>query len=177
MAIYNASNTELNVYAFKAGLLSKIAHDLKLKFEHFQIDFDQDNFSIEASVDPASIAVVCCMKKGVEARGALSAADKKKILEYTYKDVLHSKRHTSISFRSSSVDKAGKGYTVQGTLSLHGVGRHIAARVTRAGDKLTTRFDINQPDYGIKPFSAMLGALKIKPVVTVEITVPVSSPA
>ncbi len=174
MATYNASNASVLVFTFKEGLLSRVAHDLQLSVRDFTIELDESSFAVQAAVDPASLRVVCCMKRGVEAPGTLSAGDKQKVIEYTNKDVLHPRQHRTIGFRSTSVHKAGDGFVVDGILSLHGVHKAISTRVTRAGGGYTTSFDINQPDYGIEPFSAMFGAMKVKPVVRVKVTVPAS---
>jgi hypothetical protein len=170
MATFNASNAELLVFTFKEGLLSKVAHDLKLTIGDFTIDFDEARSAISASAKADSLAVVCCMKKGREVPGTLSDGDKAKVLEYTRRDVLHPARHDTISFTSSSVQPVNGGYTVEGTLSLHGVVRAISVRVSQDGGALTASFDLDQRDYGIKPFSALLGAMKVKPVVTIKVT-------
>jgi len=73
------------------------------------------------------------------------------------------------------VTAEGEGYAVEGELTLVGRSRPVSARVTRAGAQLVTEVRLNQPDFGIKPFSAMFGTLKIQPHVIVRLTVPVES--
>jgi hypothetical protein len=36
----------------------------------------------------------------------------------------------------------------------------------------TAEFSFDQRDFGLKPYSAMLGTLKVKPVVRVKVTLP-----
>jgi hypothetical protein len=51
------------------------------------------------------------------------------------------------------------------------VSRRISAKASLRGDRWGAQISIHQPDYGIKPFSAMLGALKVKPKVRVRVFV------
>ncbi len=172
MPTYDARTSECHVFTFKEGLLSKVAHDLKLEFKRFSIELENDSPSLRATVDPSSLQVVCVMKNGREAPGTLSERDKATVLKYTRKDVLHPERHPEISFQSTSMEPSHEGFRVTGTLTLHGVSRSIQAAVVRDGDRLTTTLEIHQPDYGIKPFSAMMGTMKVKPDVTVRIAIP-----
>jgi hypothetical protein len=41
-----------------------------------------------------------------------------------------------------------------------------------AGDRVVARLTLNQPDYRIKAFRAMMGALRVKPEVLLEVSVP-----
>ena len=176
MARYDASNAECLVFSYKEGLLSKLAHDLKIKAERFSIDVDEDTGAITASFDPASLQPVCAQVDGRDDPRALSAGDKKKIYANITKDVLHSKKHPEVTFISSSVEKRDGGYRVTGELQLHGQRRAIHADVLDENRHWVTEVPIYQPDFGIKPFTAALGALKIKPGVKVQIRVPQKGP-
>jgi hypothetical protein len=44
--------------------------------------------------------------------------------------------------------------------------------VRAEGDRWVAEMNIHQPDFGIKPYTAALGALKVKPEVMVRISVP-----
>jgi hypothetical protein len=61
---------------------------------------------------------------------------------------------------------------VRGKLALHGRERAVELALRREGERLRGEVRIEQPEFGIKPFRALLGALKIKPGVMVEIDVP-----
>ena len=54
---------------------------------------------------------------------------------------------------------------VVGKLTLHGQSQEIRGK--RTGN--SAEFRIDQRAFGIKPYSAMLGALKVKPEVTVRV--------
>lgn len=166
----DASSVECLVFTEKEGLLSKVAHDLKIRVTRLSLSWD--GAILSARFEPGSLRVVDAMVKGRDAPGALSDGDKKKIEKSIVADVLHARKHRSIAFTSSEVVAEGKGYRIKGELSLHGVTRPISAKVNPGRGRWSTRISINQPDYGIEPFSAMLGTLKVKPRVRVRLSVP-----
>ena len=61
---------------------------------------------------------------------------------------------------------------VEGDLTLHGVTNRISVEARDDGARWNAEIILYQRQFGIKPFSAMLGALKIKPEVEVSISVP-----
>lgn len=167
----DATSATCHVYTFKEGLLSAVAHDLKLRVDRWTIEHDDER--VVATFDAASLRVECAMSRGVEAGDALSAKDKAETEENIRKDVLDTRRHREITFTSSRVTKRGDGYVVAGVLRIKGRERAITVPVEREGATLVAHYALEQPDFGIKPFSAMLGTLKIKPEVQVVVKVPV----
>ncbi len=172
MARYDAYNSECLLFSRKDGLLARLAHDLKLQVERFSIEVDDTTHRIEATFDPSSIRVVCAQVHGRDAPSTLSKGDKKKIYDNVTKDVLRVRKHPEIRFDSTNIVKRGEGFAVEGTLQLYGKSRHIHASVRADGDRWVAEVKIHQPDYGIKPYSAALGALKVKPDVIVQVSVP-----
>lgn len=172
MARYDAYNSECHIFSFKDGLLAKLAHDLKLQVERFSIEVDDDSKVITASFDPSSIRVVCACSDGQDDPSTLSDGDKKKILGNVTKDVLKVKKFPEIRFESSSVVPDGEGYKVAGALQLCGRSRNLQTQLRSEDGRLVTEITLHQPDYGIKPFTAALGALKIKPDVLIRLSVP-----
>ena len=67
---------------------------------------------------------------------------------------------------------AGDGFVVVGALTLHGTTRTLTVRSHAAGATQVAEVTLHQPDFGIKPFSAMLGTLRVKPDLKVRVTVP-----
>ena len=174
MATYDATNAECLVYSFKDGLLSKIAHDLKHRVTNFTLQVDERTRRIEADIDARSLRVECVMKDGVESDNGLSADDKKKIEQQVIDDVLNANAHPRIHFSSTDVSESADGLEIQGTLALNDHSVPVSAQGRRVNGHYEVDVTIHQPDFGIKPFSAMMGTLKIKPDVVVRMIVPAS---
>lgn len=172
MPRYDESSAQCLVFTFKDGLLSKIAHDLELAATRFHVDVADDGGSVQAVIDTASLRVVCAMKQGVEVPGELSDGDLRTIQGHLADDVLHTRKFPRAEFRSSAVHAVDGGQRLTGVLALHGVERPLSALVRTEGGQRCVEFSLHQPDFGIKPFSAMMGTLKIKPDVLVRVVVP-----
>jgi polyisoprenoid-binding protein YceI len=172
MPSYDANNAECVVFTFKEGLLSPVAHDLRLRISRFSIEIDAANSVLVARFDTSSLSVDTPMKDGVENPSALSAADRAKIAGQIREDVLHSAQHPEAKFRSTAViARADGGYDIQGELSLHGVSKSLAAQTRVVAGRQQLELTLHQPDFGITPYRAMLGTLKIRANVLVRVTV------
>lgn len=171
MARYDASNAQCLVFTYKEGLMSAVAHDLKLRVTRWSLEVDADQGTAVGDFDPTSLRLVNAMKDGRDNPSAFGL-DAATIEKNIAKDVLHTRRHRSVRFEADTVRAAGDGYEVSGRLSLHGHSRDIKAVVALRQGRLETTVRLYQPDFGIKPYSAMFGALKIKPHVDVKISVP-----
>jgi polyisoprenoid-binding protein YceI len=173
MPHYDANNAEALVFTFKDGLLSKIAHDLKVKVTGFSVDVDPSQASVKADFDPRSLKVLGAVQDGAVDPKALSDADKEKIESQIQKEVLEADRHGRITFTSERVARRPDGgYDISGELDLHGTKRSISVQTRVEGAQQVAEVELNQPDYGIVPFKAMMGTLKVKPAVRVRISVP-----
>jgi len=156
------------VLTFKEGLLSAIAHDLELDVPTHEVHVEGDA-KVEATFDARSIRVVTAKKNGQSDPSALSAADKKKIEATIADEVLESGKFPQIRFVSTSVAPAGDGFAVRGDLTLHGVTRSISFTTRTEGAARVAEVTLHQPDFGIAPYRAMLGTLKLKPDVRVRV--------
>jgi hypothetical protein len=171
MPSFDATTAECLVFTYKDGLLSAIAHDLKIKVSQFQIQINEAN-QIEAKFLTNSLRVVNPMQAGAENPSMLNASDKRKIEQTIIDEVLHSARFSEIKFVSTSVKATGDTYQIEGQLTLHGQTKSISFTTKREANRHSAELKISQPDFGMKPYSAMLGTLKIKPEVTIKVSVP-----
>jgi polyisoprenoid-binding protein YceI len=170
MPSYDAENAECYVFTFKEGLLSAVAHDLRLELTRFRIEVDVANASVIGTFDTTSLRVDTPMKDGAENPTALSPADKAKIEAQIRDDVLHSAQHPQATFRSHSLAlRDDGGYDVSGDFTLHGVTRRLQARTLLVASRQQLELGLHQPDFGITPYRAMLGTLKIQSDVKVLI--------
>ncbi len=172
MPHFDQRSAECTVLTFKEGLLSAVAHDLQIRVSRFDMDIDDATLAVSARFDATSLQVVTAMHAGAPQPGALGEADKRKIEENILSDVLHARDYPEIRFRSTEITKDGEGYRVMGELSLHGKTRAVAFVARPDGERVRAEITLHQPDFGIKPYSAMLGTLKIKPDVILRASVP-----
>lgn len=174
MPTYDESNAQCLVYSYKDGLLSKIAHDLKHRVTRFSVHVDPRTGQVEAEIDATSLRVECVVKDGAEQTNGLSADDKRKIEDQIIEDVLHADVHPVIRFRSTRVAEGEDGLRIEGALSLNDCMRPVHTIARRVANSYQADLTIHQPDFNIKPFSAMMGTLKIKPEVVVRVILPAS---
>jgi polyisoprenoid-binding protein YceI len=151
---------EAFVYTFKEGLLSAVAHDLKIRVERVELEVDGET-AVRATFDAGSLRVVTTRRDGADAPGLLPTMLYGEIEKNIRNDVLKPAKFPQVKFESTSVTPG----EVLGRLTLCGVTREI--RCKREGDRVEARLDVR--DFGIKPYSAMLGTLKVKPEVVVEV--------
>ena len=166
MTRFDASNATVEVLTFKEGFLSPIAHDLRIRVATLDVEIDSDR--IVAEIDLSSLYVVCAVKEGSDEPGTLSESDKAKIRKTIRDDVLHASRYPIARFEADLADLDGE--TLQGELELHGESRMVTARLHQTGPDLNVEVNVHQPDFGIKPYSAMMGTLKVRADVVIHVT-------
>lgn len=173
MPQYDEKTAECQVFTFKDGLLSKMAHDLDIAVTRFKVDVDPSAPSIRAEFDPRSLRVKHAVKDGVPDPKALSDSDKEKIATQIQSEVLEVSQHERIVFVSKQVARRPDGsYSIAGDLTLHGTTRSITTETRLEGNRQIAEVVLNQPDYGVVPFKAMMGTLKVKPELRVRLSIP-----
>jgi hypothetical protein len=103
MVKFDPSNAECLVFVYKQGLLSMLAHDLRLQVTDFCLDVDEASRTLTARARASSLRVDCAMRDGAEAEKPLSAGDLKTIESVIVKDVLHSDKYPEIRFLSTCI--------------------------------------------------------------------------
>jgi polyisoprenoid-binding protein YceI len=172
---FEAATAECLVFTTAEGVLSALAHDLKLKVEAFTLAVDETTGAVVADFDPASVRVVCAMRGEDEAEGALGARDARTIAATIAREVLEVARYPAIRFHAPGPprhDAGESGLRIDGTLLLHGTLRDVAIHAARHGKWYVGEARLHQPDFGIRPYSAMLGTLRVAPDVRVRIAIP-----
>jgi len=160
----------IEVFTYREGALSALGHDLRLRATGFDIEILGD--SVKARVDTSSLRVVTAMRGGAPMQGALSDRDKADIERNCAREVLEAQRHPDATFVSFEVKQLEDQWMVRGKLTIHGVSHEGTFEVRREGAKAVARIDVDLRSFGMKPYSAMLGALRVKPVVLVVVEVP-----
>jgi polyisoprenoid-binding protein YceI len=80
------------------------------------------------------------------------------------KKQLHADEHPTISFASTGCEAKGEKVAVTGSLTVHGTPATVTAlmevEATDSSFSANGSFDANHADFGMKPYSALLGTLK-----------------
>lgn len=169
-ARFDENDAECLVFTYKEGLLSKLAHDLKLRVTRFRGEVAEGPLRVSASFDAGSLRVLCAVRDGIE--DLLGAADRRKIEETIRDEVLHSRAHPQVRFESTAVRAEGEGFRIEGTLRIRERERAVACITRLLDGRQVAELRLHQPDFGIRPYSTMLGTLKIRPDVLVRLAVP-----
>jgi len=155
------------IHTFKEGFLSALGHDLRLLVTGAQVDVQEAPLALTATFDAASIRVL-----GPLSGGALSDKDKGEIERNIRDTVLETARYPQIRFVAATIEPLGDGYRVSGHLELHGQRRPLTLTSRRDGPLQRATLALQQPDFGIKPYRAPLGVIKIKPEIRIELALP-----
>jgi len=170
MRHFDATTTELTIHTTREGVLSPVGHDLELVASALALDVDEAAGTVEARIDPRAIRVRGALLDGALDTTRLSPADVRKIEGHLRDDVLAVARHPEIRFsgRVARTTPSG-GHVVEGALTLHGTTRPVTLTTERAGEYESGEVALAQPDFGITPFRAMLGALRVRARVVVRV--------
>ena len=84
---------------------------------------------------------------------------------------LDAKKHPRITFIADDISETPMGYRLAGTLDIHGTSRRKTVELTvedRGTEwSMSTEVEVVQSDFGVRPYSLMMGALKVADAVTV----------
>jgi polyisoprenoid-binding protein YceI len=156
-------NASLHVETGRSGAAAKAGHDLTIDVTSWEATLEVgDSASLTLSADPTALHV----REGKGGLQALGDDDKADIRKTIDKDVLKKK---DITFTSSSVEAAGDGLKVTGDLQMGGKSKSLTFDLSENGGTLTGTAPVKQTDWGIKPYSALFGALKVNDEVKVVV--------
>lgn len=170
---FDATSAECVVLVLKEGMLSAVAHDLKLRVEEFEVAIDQPTRAVAAIFNAESLRVVAAMKDGREEPTTLSEKNKHEIELNISLEVLKNREYPDIVFISESVTDSENGFIVRGALTIRATTQSITFVVRRDKEgRYIADVKVHQPDFGIQPFSAMMGAIRVRPTVLVRLAIP-----
>lgn len=170
--VFEPPAVDCRVVVRRQGLLSASGHDLELDVTACSVEVDLAQEQVRARFDPRSLRVVASLEGERRNPEAPAAHDRATIERDVARVVLEAERYPEIRFESSSVQPAGDGWELRGALTLHGATRDVSTSVRRLGDRVIAEVRLDQRDFGIRPFSALLGALKVRPDVSITLSLP-----
>jgi hypothetical protein len=157
-------SSTLHVFTYKDGLLARLAHDLRLTITRFEVDLTGTQVKARFDVTSARVDGVA---HGDRVDGtALSDKDKNTIEATIPKEILG---HTPVLFDGEwSDDRAW------GRLTILGRAVDVELPVVRAAHALVVETELTPSRWGVVPYRAMLGAIRLQDRWRVRLTLPYS---
>ena len=159
--------SKFTVQAFAEGLFSAFGHDPVLAIK----DFNGEVQFVPGSFESASLKITI-KADGIVLSNEVKEKDRVEIEQTMREQVLEIAKYPEIVFVSSniSVTRLAEGRyraRVIGDLTFHGATQKnlwITSEATVSGESLRAKgdFALKQTDFGIKPFSAAGGTIKLK---------------
>jgi polyisoprenoid-binding protein YceI len=162
-------NAQLIVDTGRTGGAAKAGHDLTLEVTSWegrlQLADEPSDTSVRLHADGGSLRV----RDGRGGMKKLDEDDKENIRQTIDEEVL---RSTAIDFHSTDVESTADGLHLRvcGELEFAGRTNPVEFGLDIAQDgRLTGSATVKQSDWGLKPYSALFGALKVADEVTVTV--------
>jgi polyisoprenoid-binding protein YceI len=158
------------IKTFRDGLAAQAGHDLIIDVTRWSGEFvvneDKTLAAIEARIDMTSWVV----REGKGGLKPLTDSDRREIVA-TARRLLSADRYGEAEFVATRFHQTDdEGGTMDGTLTLRGVSRPLQVGYTQIGPgRYRGTGTVVQSAYGIKPYSAFLGALRVRDAVDFEV--------
>ncbi|MFI7618333.1 YceI family protein [Nonomuraea terrae] len=159
----------LVVLTTRTGLGAKAGHDLTIEATRWHgvamVDpADPAGSSVTVEVEAGSLAV----REGTGGVKPLSDSDRRDIEKAMREKVLQVGRHPAITFRSRGIGGTPESFRIEGDLELAGATRPLVVEGTLDAAHARGSAVIVQSQWGIKPYSAFFGALKLNDEVEIR---------
>ena len=160
----------LSVRTSRRGTVAKAGHDLLIHVTKWRGKLALgDEPAVTLDADATSLQV----RQGTGGMMALDDGDLAKIEQTIDDEVLL--RH-DIAFRSAAIERDGNELRVRGDLTLRGTSRPVAFDLAVADGRVRGTAVVKQTEWGMKPYTALFGALKVADEVRVEIDAQLGQP-
>lgn len=158
-----------HVFTFKDGLLARLAHDLRLRVDRWEVEVEGE--AVTARCWTSSLWPEGAMSGGRLDEGSLSDGDREKIRENITEKILSAGRYPEIVFRGQAPEGSA---TVKGELTLAGRSAPLEIPLRREGGVVRGEVTLVPSRWGIEPYKAMGGAIKLQDKVRIafELTLP-----
>jgi polyisoprenoid-binding protein YceI len=161
------------------GLAAQAGHDLTIEITRWSAELE-----VTDDLTPAGLTVQADMnslavREGTGGVKKLTDRDRREIA-VTARRLLGVDRQPRATYTASGFDPdTGGGGVVHGTLSLNGTSQPVKLDVRKTGDRTYhATASVRQSAFGIKPYTAFLGVLKVSDAVgvAVDVELPDDSP-
>ena len=165
----------LSVRTGRTGAAAKAGHDLLLHVTAWRATLEVDDDAAPARIAVEADATSLRVREGTGGLRALDQDDKANIEQTIDDEVL---RRQPVEFSSTSVRTTDDGRSrIEGELTLVGKTRPIAFDAVVDGEgRVTAALVVRQTEWGITPYSALFGALRVADEVEVAFDGRLASP-
>lgn len=159
-------NGRLIIKTGREGMGGKMGHDLTIEVGRWNatasVGEDPTESSLTASAEVGSFNVV----EGKGGVKPLTDGDRAEIKKTILDKILG---NTKIDFHSTSISGGGSSGTVSGELTIAGKTAPATFNIQdMGGGRIRVSGTVVQSNFGVKPFKAFMGALKVKDAVEIE---------
>jgi polyisoprenoid-binding protein YceI len=173
---FGPGDGQLLVKVFREGVAARMGHDLAFEVRDWSAKafFDPSDLgssSLEATASVASFSIV----EAIGGAKALTRGDRADIKRNIEEKILDARRFPNVSLRTTAAAPNGTGMRVSADLTIGGATRPVDIVLTLTDGRARGVMTVVQSRWGIKPFSAFMGALKVRDAVDVILDVPLPS--
>lgn len=147
----------------RQGFAAKVGHDLRIGFDRWSgtVDVGEQN-RVRARVEIGSLRVI----DGTGGVAALTDADRREITTTALR-LLDANGHPEATFAAELIPDG----RADGRLTVRGVETPVSLEITEIGDRWRAAGSVLQSAFGIAPYKAFFGALRLADQVGIEIEV------
>jgi polyisoprenoid-binding protein YceI len=168
-------NGTLLVKTARTGLGARAGHDLTIEVTRWQAEAAIDTAnpaacSVTLTAQVASFEV----REGTGGVKPLTGGDREEIKRTLSGKILDAGRHPDITFRSREVSGTPAGFRIEGDLTIADSTQPVTVRGRLDGGRAVGSAEVVQSRWGIRPYSAFFGALKLRDEVGIEFDISLS---
>jgi polyisoprenoid-binding protein YceI len=119
---------------------------------------------VSVAVDADSFEV----REGTGGVKPLTDSDRAEINKTIRQKILHTGQHPAITFRSTRINGTAESFTIAGDLTITGTTQPVTVHGQLTEGRVQGSATIAQTQWGIRPYTAFFGALKLNDEVKVE---------
>jgi polyisoprenoid-binding protein YceI len=163
----------MQVRTYREGMAQKIGHDLIIDVNQWEATVETEGDGTPSAVGFEADARSLQVREGLHGAKALTDKDRSEIVKTIDEKILQGH---NITFHSNAVERSERSLTVRGELTMAGTTRPASFELDLAEDgRISGTLPVIQSEWGIKPYRAFMGALKVRDTVEVVLDVRIPS--